>query len=80
MINIQSTLLSIPTCKIVLSVAALNQFPAATGCGSTQRNGNLLLVSTGLLLRITDIDKLAREFFYIHTNPLKTAYEHSNKF
>jgi len=65
--------LSIPTCKIVVSVAALNHFPAPTGCGSTQRNGNLLLVSTGLLLRITDIDMLAREFFYIHTNPTKRA-------
>lgn len=73
MINTQSTLLSITTCKIVVSVAALKQFQAPTGFGRTQRAGNLLLVSTGLLLRITDIDKLAREFFYIHTNPMKRA-------
>jgi len=73
MINIQSTPLSIPTCKIVVSVVALKQFQAPTGCGQTQRTGNLLLVSTGLLLRITDIDKLATEFFYIHTNLMKRA-------
>jgi len=65
--------LSIPTCKSEVSVAALNQFPAPKGCGTTQRTGNLLLVSTELLLRITDIDKLAREFFYIHTKPMKRA-------
>jgi hypothetical protein len=80
MIYIQSTFSSIPTCEIAVSVAVLNQIPAPAGCGPIQRIGNLLLVSNGLQLRITDIDSLARKFFYIHTNPMKQIYGHSNKF